>query len=742
MKKLLAVLISLLFSISTFAQDKQDFKFVHPLPQSNNLRKIKMVDANTWFAAGANGTFMRTTNAGVNWYFHHTAGKVTPVTATTGALSTTPVYDLWFFNANTGIVVGDQGYIGRTTNGGVNFDSVGYGLVASNSRCWAVWFADANTGYIGAGSQGAFTSTILKTTNGGVNWTTVYTSATNYIINIGGIDAQNVMGSWSNGTLVRTTNGGINWTETPNSILPFAYNISFLNSTTGFASGGEGKAARTTNGGTTWDSINTPAMGWAIFQIKPVSAAEIYAVGDPSALYKSTDLGSTWIGMPITVPNVYPYIWYSVDKAGSNLVISGDYGLVAKSTDNGTSWTTTNIQYNTQIMNDVYIMPNSGKMWYVGRPNALGYQVMFSSNRGNNWQTYGTGSTEEFFSVSMINENTGYVSANNSKVFKTTNGGVNWIPKTNASGTNYSLYCSEFVNENTGWVFVNYSTVAAGNVFKTTNGGDNWTQYTLAATNPGGIMSADMVNANTGFVTINSSNKPVYKTIDGGMNWTPYTTGITGNLNDIKAVDTNIVYVVTSAGTNRVGKSTNGGVNWTLIPVPVAADYKSIDFKDANTGYICGNNTTIVCRTTNGGTTWSFQNVHIITSGRVSVSADDTAFVNGGYTSILRAVGSALTGVEYSGNVLPKGYELKQNYPNPFNPSTTIEFSLPKAGTVSLKIYDISGREYSSEINNMELNAGNFKMNFNGINLASGIYFYSLIVNGANMSTKKFVLIK
>ncbi|MBI5402231.1 MAG: hypothetical protein HY959_02425 [Ignavibacteriae bacterium] len=167
----------LFIAASAFSQDFQSWKFIHPIPQSNNLRKIRAVDANTWFAVGANGTFMRTTNVGINWYFHHFAGKIN------ATLGTTYAYDLWFFNSNTGIVVGDQGYIGRTTNGGVTFDSVGTGLIPANSRCWAVWFADANTGYIGAGSQSAFNTNILKTTNAGINWTSVYTSSTSYINN-------------------------------------------------------------------------------------------------------------------------------------------------------------------------------------------------------------------------------------------------------------------------------------------------------------------------------------------------------------------------------------------------------------------------------------------------------------------------------------------------------------------------------------------------------------------------------
>ncbi len=736
MKNFLLVIFLLSIVTNGFAQDKQSWKFIHPLPQSNNLRKIKALDASTWFAGGANGTYMKTSNAGVNWYFHHQAGKFN------AAQATTYVYDMWFFDANTGVVVGDQGYIGRTTNGGVTFDSVGVGLIPTNSRCWAVWFANANTGYIGAGSQTAYNSNILKTTNGGINWTNVYTSTSNYIYNIAGYDENNVIGSWSNGTLIRTTNGGLNWTETPNAVAPFTYNISFLNSTTGFATGSNGLIRRTTNAGANWDSIVSPQLNWSFYQIKPVSSAEIYAVGDPGFLYKTTDLGNSWISLAISVPDINTYIWYSVDKAGANLIISGDYGVVAKSTDGGNTWSSNHTQYNTQIVNGIFSLPGSGKIWFAGRPSSTGKQILYTSNNGNNWIPMGTGGTEEFFGISMINGNTGYASANNSKVFKTTDGGNNWVMMTQPSGSNYSLYSMEFINENTGWVCVNYSSVSAGNVFKTTNGGINWSQHTLAVTNPGSIMSCDFVNENTGFVSINSSNKPVYKTTDGGLNWTPYTTGLTGLIYKVRALDSNLVFAVTSAGTNRVAKSTNGGVNWTLILVPVVADYRSIDFKDANTGYICGNSTTVVSRTTDGGTTWSFQNVHTITTGNVFVTSGDTAYVTGGLTSILRAAGNTLTGVRYNGNIIPNNYELKQNYPNPFNPSTTIEFNLPEAGLISIKIFDITGREINSEINNLSLNAGNFKYAFNGSSLSSGIYFYSLSVNGNIISTKKMLLIK
>jgi photosystem II stability/assembly factor-like uncharacterized protein len=106
------------------------------------------------------------------------------------------------------------------------------------------------------------------------------------------------------------------------------------------------------------------------------------------------------------------------------------------------------------------------------------FSVQCYSSAGSNWITYDVAG--DFFAISMINQQTGYISGQNSKVLKTTNGGQSWTSMTNASGSNYSLYAMEFVNESTGWAFVNYSSVAGGNVFKTTNGGLNWSQYMLA----------------------------------------------------------------------------------------------------------------------------------------------------------------------------------------------------------------------------------------------------------------------
>jgi hypothetical protein len=95
-------------------------------------------------------------------------------------------------------------------------------------------------------------------------------------------------------------------------------------------------------------------------------------------------------------------------------------------------------------------------------------------------------------------------------------------------------------------------------------------------------------------------------------------------------------------------------------------------------------------------------------------------------------------------NLIPLTYEMSQNYPNPFNPVTKINFALPKTGMVKLIIYDILGREIKNLINNETRFAGRYTVEFNGSNLASGVYFARILVNEGKdfMSVKKMILVK
>ncbi|HEY9165992.1 MAG TPA: T9SS type A sorting domain-containing protein [Candidatus Kryptonia bacterium] len=91
------------------------------------------------------------------------------------------------------------------------------------------------------------------------------------------------------------------------------------------------------------------------------------------------------------------------------------------------------------------------------------------------------------------------------------------------------------------------------------------------------------------------------------------------------------------------------------------------------------------------------------------------------------------------GNV-PKSYQLYPNYPNPFNPSTMISYDIPANNFVTLKIYDILGREVQTLVNQKQI-AGKYGVRFDASRLASGIYFYRMVA-GSYVSTRKMILIK
>ena len=98
------------------------------------------------------------------------------------------------------------------------------------------------------------------------------------------------------------------------------------------------------------------------------------------------------------------------------------------------------------------------------------------------------------------------------------------------------------------------------------------------------------------------------------------------------------------------------------------------------------------------------------------------------------------TSVEQIDASTPTEFVLKHNYPTPFNPSTTINFSIPEASFVSLKVFNSLGQEIETLVAK-ELNAGNYKYDWNAKNFTSGIYFYTLQTEGL-IETKKMILLK
>ena len=93
-----------------------------------------------------------------------------------------------------------------------------------------------------------------------------------------------------------------------------------------------------------------------------------------------------------------------------------------------------------------------------------------------------------------------------------------------------------------------------------------------------------------------------------------------------------------------------------------------------------------------------------------------------------------------NGTTIPNEFKLSQNYPNPFNPVTKIQYDLPVTGFVSIKVYDVLGKEVYKLVGE-EKKAGRYLVDFDGSSLGSGVYFFRMKVNSFT-DTKRMILLK
>ena len=143
---------------------------------------------------------------------------------------------------------------------------------------------------------------------------------------------------------------------------------------------------------------------------------------------------------------------------------------------------------------------------------------------------------------------------------------------------------------------------------------------------------------------------------------------------------------------------------------------------------------------------WNASGGSIDTEGKFIAPSDTNIYVvtatdqSGLIAGEAIVIVTLITSVDENLNSTPTAFSLFQNYPNPFNPTTTIRYEIPDQGIVTLKIYDVLGREVSTLVNQTK-NPGNYEIKFNGTSLSSGVYLYVLKVDKF-VSVKRMLLIK
>ena len=365
----------------------------------------------------------------------------------------------------------------------------------------------------------------------------------------------------------------------------------------------------------------------------------------------------------------------------------------------------------------VYSLAYSGSNLFAGTVNN---GVFLSTNNGANWTQ---------------------TSLNNKTIYPLATNGVNVFAGTDNTG---GLYVSS--NNGTNWtqtqlnnLFINSLAVNGNNVFAatdlngvyySTNNGINWTQSSLNNQN---ILSV-AVNGNNVYAGIYNPANGVYLSTNNGTTFTQ--TSLNNQWVKSLALSGNTVYAGTQ--TNGVFVSRNNGSVWTQT---VLNNRSVLALEKNGVNVFAGTLSNGVYISGDTGATWTQRNEGL---GNISVWSlcilNNYLYAGTTGNGVFRRPLSEITGLQNTGTEIPSEFSLAQNYPNPFNPNTIIRFHLSVVGNVSLKVYDVMGRELQTLVNE-RLKPGTYETTFDGSDYPSGVYFYKLSV-GDFTETKRMLLIK
>lgn len=544
-----------------------------------NLNSVFFVNVNTGFVVGAKGEIRKTTNGGLNWYSQFSG-------------TSEDLNSVCFADNNVGLIVGGSTYytsvILRTTNAGLNW-SLQTNLYRNNLT--SVCFTDFQNSFA-TGLGG----TLLKSTNAGISWDSIYINQfqSYYCVRFTNASTGYVT---SSGMILKTTNAGLNWSSQTVSINRPLYSIWFTNDNSGYAIGADDSygavSYRTSNGGANWINVIVPSINSNMYSVHFTDPLSGYSVGEEGRIIKTTNGGSNWFGINTNVNRYEVNAVYFIDD---NTGYIGGVGGLLKTTNGGENWNSANFDITTissiffiDNMNGLvggFQNPNSGvlykttngcaswfpvksmasthfeSIYFVGLDTGYcvtGQAFLKTTNKGNNW-VHMPNEFGGFNDVVFTTRNTGYICGYDSKIFKTTNSGINWFLNFSGAPSTY-LSSISFTNAETGFA------VGLNTIMKTTNSGSNWFyQYSTNAN----LHSIEFLNENTGYIAGgNLSNSKTLRTTDGGNSWMELATISSGYLNSVFFPSVNIGYVVGDNGT--VLKTTDGG------GLPISIEFSSIN---------------------------------------------------------------------------------------------------------------------------------------------------------------------
>jgi photosystem II stability/assembly factor-like uncharacterized protein len=556
---------------------------------------------------------------------------------------------------------------------------------------------------------------VLKTTDGGETWSTLYNHPANFSVQFKNIVFFNEMTglvfgseyvSTQNsefGFALKTTDGGVEWTPSghfPGS-LSYPMPIYFFDDKNGWM-GYEETLYQTKDGGTHWTPRGTGYYLDSVEGIAFVGTDTVYVQGisaQAGIILKSTDQGQNWTVMnrPCT-ENTLTSLCFVDSITG---YAGGRDGTLIKTSDGGRSWQAKSVMgttvYDDLIASISFIDKDTG--WFIANKDFNDTTYIYSTNDGGESFSIQRLAGIRGSRVQFLDNKTGFItgiswSTNSGKILKTMNGGTDWIQLLIKPWKDISLH---FPSERIGYA-IEFGWPKA-TLLRTGDGGDHWESVELDF----GVASGYIFFINDTMGWIGDSAGGIHKTTDGGTTWRnldyPF------SVNSISFADEFFGCV---AGMDGYSATTNdGGETWHMEKRITRNTFCSVDFVDSRNGWAVGQNGMIL--------------------KYVPGESEDSVPVR---------TPDALD---------PVRCRMAQNWPNPFNSLTTIHFNIDHPGGIELSILDIKGRQVKL-LSNGNVAAGSHQTIWdasdqNGSPVSSGIYL-CLMKFGRETNVKKLTLIR
>ncbi|MHB1688384.1 MAG: YCF48-related protein [Ignavibacteriaceae bacterium] len=555
------------------------------------------------------------------------------------------IQQVFFADSLNGWIVPADNTLLITTDGGKDWTTIYTNIFLSN-----IYFLNKKEGW-GVGRdhfEQNISYNIYHTTNSGLNWEIQLTDSSGFY----DVYFRNKLEGWAVNTnayfkpVFHTSDGGKSWKAEAAGLFRLddggsSGSIMFSDSLKGFeVFDGALWGISTFDGGKTWQKDSTIG-GFKIIKIDSLHLW-ILAYG---FVTRSTDGGKSWTGINFPNDSTYTYTYDIFALDSSNIFISSDSGFF-RSNDGGITWSKISSK-------------QLGSLWFINNNEAWGGGVGYisglfhSTDGGITWnnslqRNYPFGQ-DDYVKVDFINKNTGWICIQSfgstytySQVIKTTDGGSTWTAQNIKD--NQWAWDMQMLNANTGYIVGNY-----GMIYKTTDGGENWILKNSGTIDD--LMGVSFINEKYGWIVgryVGENKGIILKTMDGGESWISQDSTI-ANLQGVCFIDSLTGWAASYSdyfSGGRIVHTTDGGSSWVT---QFTGSFTEITFLDSLNGYALGissGSNAHVYETHDGGKNWLPSSINTGSLQDMQFINKDTGYVVGFYGRIFRTTDAGTTWIQ------------------------------------------------------------------------------------------------